>query len=107
MPCPPEAAKAHLEDLFVVGGGLQLQRAVAAVVEGPGAANVEPGVGRLGEGGGDRGARGGVGGEVHEPVGVEAVDDEGPPRLQQVRAPALDHGPLIGVRRHDGDAGGD
>jgi len=83
VPCPPEAAhQAHLEDLLVVGEGLQLQRAGAAVVEGPGAAHVEP-------------------------VGVEAVDDEGPPRLQQVRAPALDHCPLVGVRRHDGDAGGE
>ena len=108
VPCPPEAAhQAHLEDLVVVGEGLQLQRAGAAVVEGPGAAHVEPGVSRLGEGGGDRGARGGVGGEVHEPVGVEAVDDEGLPRPQQVRAPALDHCPLVGVRRHDGDAGGE
>lgn len=100
---------AHLKDLLVVGEGLELQGAVSPVVEGPGAAHVEPRAGGVREGGGDRGARGGVGREVHEPVGVEAVDDEGPPRRPQVRAPALHRRPLalVGARRHGrGDAAG-
>lgn len=79
------------------------------VVEGPGAAHVEPRVGGVREGGGDGGARCGVGREVHEPVGVEAVDDEGPPRRPKVRAPALHRRPLalVGTQQHGGgDAAG-
>jgi len=102
-----QGAIADLEDLLVAGERLELQRAVSSVVEGPGAAHIEPRTGGVGEGGGHRGARGGVGGEVHEPVGVEAVYDEGPPGSPQVRASALHHRPLVGVRRHDGDAGGE
>jgi hypothetical protein len=61
---------------------------VPAVVERPGAADVEPRVRGLGEDGCHHGQRGAVGGEVHEPVGVEAVDDEGALRRPQVGAPA-------------------
>ena len=84
----PQGAIADLEDLLVAGERLELQRAVSSVVEGPDAAHIEPRTGGVGEGGGHRGARGGVGGEVHEPVGVEAVYDEGPPGSPQVRASA-------------------
>ncbi len=46
---------AHPEDILVVVEGCRLQRAVTAVTEGPGAADVEAG---LGDGGGDPQARG-------------------------------------------------
>ncbi len=43
--------------------GYGLQRAVTAVTKGPGAADVEAGLGGLGDGGGDPRARGLVSGE--------------------------------------------
>lgn len=39
--CYRIATRAHIEDLLVVGEVLELQRAVPAVVEGPGAAHIE------------------------------------------------------------------